>query len=368
MRIGSGSSETPNGSPLATGKRRFVVVETPLSDARDDALAILEATRRGVIDAARFDWLYRENPDGHAVLWAIREVPTGEMAGFTVAVPRRVVVDGVVRVCWNGADFSMLPKYRTLGLAVKLRRAAKEGVDAGRVDFLYAHPNERMAVIHAKVGHQPVGRMYRYAKPLRAAPYLRESVQSELVAGALGRLVEPLLRLDGREWRHRLSSDVRLVESPKFDERYDHLFDDSAGCARVVGVRDGRYLNWRYAENPLYGTHALEASEGGRLRGYLLFVVDGDTASIKDLFPPNDEAVARDLIAAMIRHGRKRGLKSLSVATLEGNPLDARFAEFGFRRRPESSQMFAHARADSPWRDVVLEKRSWFVTVGDRDV
>ena len=353
---------------LWTDSRPFQVVEESLDSSRNDAIAVLGATRRDAVDAARFDWLYRGNPDGEAVLWAIRKAETGDMAGFTVALPRRVIVDRQVRICWNGADFSILPKFRTLGLAMKLRRAAKEGVDAGRVDFLYAHPNERMAVIHGKVGHQPVGRMFRYAKPLRVAPYLRERLKREALATAAGWLVDPLLRFGNREWRHRTSCEVRMVDSPRFDDRYDRLFDESAGCARVVGVRDGRYLNWRYAENPLYETHALEASEGNRLRGYLLFRVEEESASIKDVFPPNDETVARDLIAAMIREGRRRGLKSVSVTTLEGNPWDARFAEFGFRRRPGSSQMFGYASAESPWRDVVLDKQSWFLTVGDRDV
>ncbi len=344
------------------------VLEEQVTNSLKECVATLNATRRNPTDEARFDWLYQANPDGEAVLWAIRHAETNEMVGFTVALPRRMLVDGELRTCWNGADFSILPKYRTLGLAMKLRRAAKEGVDAGRVDFLYAHPNERMAVIHAKVGHQPVGRMLRYAKPLRAAPYLHEKLGRGTLAAVAGWVVDPMLPFGSREWRHRASTEVRLVESPKFDERYDRLFDESARCARAIGVRDGRYLNWRYAENPLYATHALEASEGGRLRGYLLFRVEGDSASIKDVFPPNDEAAARDLIAAMIHGGRRRGLKSASMTTLEGNPWDARFAEFGFRLRPESSEMFGYAPADCAWRDIVLDKQSWFLTVGDRDV
>jgi hypothetical protein len=262
----------------------------------------------------------------------------------------------------------MMPKYRTLGLAMKLRRAAKEGVDAGRVDFLYAHPNERMAVIHAKVGHQPVGRMFRYAKPLTAAPYLQAKLKRKALAATIGAVVDPLLRFDGRQWRHRASLDVSLASEPRFDGRYDHLFDEAAGRVPVVGVRDARYLRWRYAENPLYQTHALEAREGGRLRGYLLFVIGEETAYVKDVFPPDDETAARDLIAAAIREGGRRRLKSLSVTTLEGNAWDGRFAEFGFRRRADNSQMFGYASPECPWRDVVLDKRSWFLTVGDRDV
>lgn len=346
----------------------FQVVQESLDGACEDAIALLDRTRQATADRSRFDWLYRKNPDGEAVLWSIREVATGEMAGFTVALPRRVVVDGQARVCWNGADFSILPKFRTLGLAMKLRRAAKEGVDAGRVDFLYAHPNERMAVVHSKVGHTPVGRMVRYAKVLRAGPYLQTKIRSNRAAAAIGWMVNPLLRFDGRQWRHRHTWDVRSVSPARFDDRYDRLFEEGANGSRIIGVRDARYLNWRYAENPLYETHALEARDGSRLCGYLLFVVEDGVAHIKDLFPAGQRAAVRDLIVAMIRKGRKLGLQSLSVATLEGNPLDPYFAEFGFRKRPDGSQMFAYARADSPWRDVVTASRSWFLTVGDRDV
>lgn len=346
----------------------FQVVEDSLDTAREEAIAVLDATRRGQIEAVRFDWLYRDNPDGQAVLWAVRKVETGEMAGFTVALPRRMIVDGQMRTCWNGADFSMKPKFRTLGLAMKLRRAAKEGVDGGRVDFLYAHPNEKMALIHSKVGHSPVGRMLRYAKVLRTGPYIEKRAGNRLLAAAMGAAVDPVLRLAGREFRHRPVHDVQAVDSVRFDDRYDGLFEEAAGRARIVGVRDADYLNWRYADNPLYETRALEARDGNRLRGYLLYTIQDDVANIKDIFPPGDGRVARDLIAGMIRKGRKLGLKSLSVATLEGNPVDPYFAEFGFRRRPEISEMFAYASPDSPWCDMVLDGNAWFLTVGDRDV
>ncbi len=346
----------------------FLVAEESQGAAQAHAIALLGATRKTPVDAARFDWLYRKNPDGEAVLWTVRDGKSGEMAGFTVALPRRVMVDGEVRICWNGADFSMHPKFRTLGPAIKLRRAAREGVDAGRVDFLYAHPNERMAVVHARVGHLPVGRMFRYAKPLRIGPYLQTKVSSRFLAGILGAVGDRLVRLGARETWHRSTCEVGPRAGDRFDERYDRLFEQAAGCARVVGVRDARYLNWRYAENPLYETRVLEARDGGRLRAYLLYVVNDDTASIKDVFPPGDGAAVRDLIAGVIREGRRLGLRSASVTTLEGNPLDRHFAEFGFRLRPESSQMFAYAPPERPWREVVTDRQAWFLTVGDRDV
>jgi len=346
----------------------FDILEDSLEAAQDAVIAVFNQTRKRPSAIDRYDWLYRRNPDGKATLWTIRTGGAAEVVGFTVALPRRMLVDGQSRICWNGADFSILPRYRTLGLAMKLRRLAKEGVDGGRVDFLYAHPNERMAVIHGKVGHQPIGRMLRYAKVLRTAPYLRDRGNSALLARVAGCLLDPVLRFDGRQWRHQQTFEVRAVDRPEFSDRYDHLFADTPCSARVIGVRDGRYLDWRYRENPLYETHSLEAREGNQLRGYLLYRIDGETAMIKDVFPPDDSAVVRDLVAAMIREGRRRGLRNLSVVTLEGNPIDVRFAEFGFRRRPETSEMYAYAPAGCMWRGTVLDKTAWFLTVGDRDV
>lgn len=354
---------------IASGTAQFEITEARLSETViGEAAGVLNATRRQEVGAGRMEWLYRRNPDGEAVLWAIRAAESGELAGFTVALPRRVWVDGREHVCWNGADFSILPKYRTLGLAVKLRRAAKEGIDAGRAEFLYAHPNERMGVIHARVGHSPIGRMVRYARLLRSAGHLEERLKNRWLAKAAAAVVDPALRLQGLGWRHRSTTTVRLIERARFDERFDRLFAETAPANGVIGVRDARYLNWRYAENPLYETHALLAEDGGELRGYLLFVVENEMVSVKDVYPADCRDVVGDLVAAAIREGRRRGVRSVSFTALETNPLIPVFAEFGFRERPGSSEMFGYAAEASPLRARVLDKQAWWVTVGDRDV
>jgi len=356
--------------PVSSSKPLFQVQEEPLAAVRDEAIALLDMTRKGPIDTARFDWLYKQNPDGPAVLWSVRDGKTGQMAGFTVALPRRVVIDGEQRICWIGADFSMHPKFRTLGPAIKLRRAAKDGVDAGRVDFLYAHPNDRMAKIHERVGHKPVGRMLRYAKVLKTGPYLQRRLKNRLVAGTLGGVLDVALRFTGRGFRRWLSTNVRLRQTTTFDDRFDRLFAESVNSAHIIGVRDARYLNWRYADNPLYESQLLtaEAEEDGRLRGYLVFTVDEGVGHIKDLFPPGDETVLCDLIAGMIRVGRRLGLTSLSIACLEGNPVLPLLERFGFRLRLGTSRMFAYGSEGRPWSESVTQHAAWFLTVGDRDV
>ncbi|QDT46434.1 hypothetical protein Pan258_04530 [Symmachiella dynata] len=346
----------------------FEIVEESLDVARDDAIAVLDATRQHAVDRSRFQWLYCDNPDGPAVLWAIRKTETGEMAGFTVALPRRMLVDGQLRHAWNGADFSILPRFRTLGLALKLRRAAKNGVDDQRVDFLYAHPNEKMAVIHAKVGHSPIGEMVRYAKVLRTAPYIQRKVGNNALATVGGAMLDPLLRIAGAETRHRAKCNTSLMDITNIDERFDKLFANAAPARGVIGVRDSRYLRWRYAENPLETAQVIIAEENGQLCGYLVMTTQQDMGVIKDLFPMDRPEVARDLLATAIRQGRKQGLNSLSFTMLCSNPLVSSLVKFGFRQRSGLSQMYGYAPESSELRATLLDVNAWWLTVGDRDV
>jgi hypothetical protein len=327
----------------------FQVSEEPVDRSWEEAMKVLNATRRQPVPAERFDWLYRRNPDGKAVLWAARDNNSNTMLGFTVALPRRAMVEGSHQLVWNCADFSIHKQCRTLGIALKLRRLAKEGVDLGRVNILYAHPNDGMAVIHLKVGHFPIGHMIRYAKALRTAGYLSHKFRSNALGGLVGRVADPILRFAGRESRHRATMATTLISPAAFDDRFDDL-------------------NWRYVQNPLYQTEMLIAEKGLRLAGYLLFVVQDGVANIKDLFPPCEPVVARDLIVALVRESRRRRLSSISVGLLEGNPLVPILNEFGFHERPDTSTMYSYVSPESPLHEAVKNPSSWFITVGDRDV
>jgi hypothetical protein len=146
------------------------------------------------------------------------------------------------------------------------------------------------------------------------------------------------------------------------------LFEEGHSGRRVVGVRDSRYLNWRYAKNPLYRTHAIVAEADGRLVGYALFVLQESVAHIVDVFVSGGRPVERDLLEALTDHARGLGLASISAVVLDGHPVVGTLCEAGFVRRPDSSQMFGYAREESPLRKLILSHASWLLSVGDRDV
>ncbi len=370
-------------SLTSSATRYEVVREESLGPIRDELVALMNATRTRRVEGGRFDWLYGANPDGPAVIWSLRKFgggasggdasgggasDGGEMVGFTSCLPRRVVVDGVVRRAWIGSDFSVLPRYRTLGLAAKLRRAAKEAIDAGEAELLYAHPNDRMASVHQRVGHKRIGLMQRYARMLRTGPFLEERLQSHRLAQVGEAILDPLLRMADPEKRSRRRSTVERGKAAGFDERFDRLFEDAVGQNSVVGVRDALYLNWRYGTNPLYESQLLTAYREGHLVGYLIFNWEADALMIRDLFPANDAATVRDLLSEATRWGRERRMRSATFTVFEQHPLVPLLMRSGYRPRAEQSQMFAHVPSRLYQRELLERAETWQITVGDRDV
>ncbi|MBX3440140.1 MAG: hypothetical protein KF861_21800 [Planctomycetaceae bacterium] len=355
-------------STMTTTTGYEVAREPALEPVRDDLVALINATRSRTVDGRRFDWLYEENPDGPAVIWSLRKADTGEMVGFTACLPRRMLVEGVERRAWVGADFSMLPHSRTLGPALKLRRAAKEAIDAGEVDFLYSHPNDRMASIHQRVGHQRIGLMQRYARVLRTESLVAERLKSPMLGQIGGAVLDPFLRLADPEKRTQRECCIERHPSCRFDARFDVLFAERAPKNGVFGVRDALYLNWRYGTNPLYESHVITALRDDRLAGYLVFNIESDSLYIRDVFPADDPAVARDLLAEATRWGRELRLRSATFTVFQGNSILPVLEQFGYRPRAEQSQMFAYAGPQLHSSGVLAQADNWQITVGDRDV
>lgn len=320
--------------------------------------ATLNANRAHTTSLDRFRWLYHDNPDGRARAWLAVDDRTGGVAGFTAVFPRRVRLRTGQRVlAWNCGDFSIHTRYRTGGVAIKLRRAAREAVDAGETPFLYAHPNERMLPVHLKVGHSPLGRMVRYARPLRlnTGIALVDAVSSAA------------LRLAGRELPAADAADCELVGNADLGEEFGDLYDRVSPSLGTLLVRDARYLDWRFRRTPVDGCELLVLRSSGRLRAYLALTASDDVVHVKDWLA-EDASAFGSIWTAGLRLARKRGARSVSVIALETHPDLARLRLFGFRPRPDWSTAVTYAPEGWPSRDCVANAAAWYMTVGDRDV
>ena len=314
-------------------------------------------TRQATLD--RFRWLYLSNPDGRAKAWLAVDDKTGETAGFTAVFPRRVRPAGVPTpvLAWNCGDFSIHQKYRAGGVAVKLRRAAREGVDRGDSPFLYAHPNDRMLPVHMRVGHKALAQMVRYGKVLRA------NTGSTLV----DRFSSTVLRFAGLDMFAGRGAAVELVTSWPSASELDALDERTRERMGTALVRDAMYLAWRFRRNPFEPIELFVARREGRLTGYLAFLVKDGHCAVKDWI--GETGADRDaLFAFLLAELRRRDVARVSVIALETHPDLARLRQFGFSKRPDASTAVVYAAENYPAKASVLDPSAWYMTVGDRDV
>jgi hypothetical protein len=307
----------------------------------------------------RFRWLYFDNPDGRATAWFAIDDRNGAIAGCTAVLPRRVRLkdSGRVVVAWNCGDFCINPAYRTLGVAVKLRRVARDAVDAGQAAFLYAHPNDRMLQVHLRVGHTPLGAMVRYAKLLRPR---NGSRLARTAAGTLLRFVGKEILVDRRH-------DVEIIQDREPPEDITAIYDRATSRIGTAVVRDRPYLNWRFRQSPVEAHTMLVTRASGRPAGYVVFSARDDVAMVKDWLAV-DEPSRDELFAAMIAWCRDHDLATISVSALESHPDLPVLRAFGFVRRPEQTTAIAYAGGHTADTAAVRSPASWYMTVGDRDL
>jgi hypothetical protein len=336
----------------------IVIRQADLEHELGDVAKTVNASFECDLPIERFRWLYQANPDGPATAWLAFDDSSGKIVGTTAVCPRRVRIGGSGRdvLAWNCCDFSIRSRYRTMGAAVKLRRAARTGVDAGGSPFLYAHPNDRMLAIHLQVGHRTLGKMVRHAKLLRTSSGVR----------AVDRAASVALRIVGRDLWRRSNHDAELIEQWPL-AALDSLFEEASHQLGTAVVRDSRYLEWRFRQNPLERSEMIVARRGGRLTGYLIFTLKHDIGVVKDWLAMDTSSVDA-LFQSLTAEMRRRDAPSISVTALESHPDLRRLTALGFLRRPDSTTAVVYVSPDSADSTMITNPAAWYMTLGDRDV
>ncbi|MFQ5598031.1 MAG: hypothetical protein ACE5GK_08275 [Nitrospiria bacterium] len=337
---------------------------------RDQAVLIktLNENRSHTTDTHRYRWRYLDNPHGQAKAWLAIDDKNGTVAGFTVAHPRVMSVEGKAVVCWNCGDFSIHKKYRTLGVAVKLRSAATQCINRGDPPFLYAHPNDRMTLIHLKVGHKTLGQMVRYARPIGLDRFLPKLLQGTPVSSGLRRTYHRGLSMLKGASRFRLPFDCRVVEGFWEDAPYEDLMAMAKKEWKIVGRRDGSYLKWRFGEQPSQKISTLLLFKKNKLVAYAFFSLQDRVMHVHDLFSLPEDRVFNGLVAHITEAAYDYKAETVSIVLLESNPLIPSLLRNGYLLRPERSNVMVHVFPGFTSGHVIVDEENWFMTVGDRDV
>ena len=312
----------------------------------------------------KYDWFYLRNPAGEPhVLLARTPAENGVAVGVIglgirhMRLGDRLVEAGLL------ADFGVVAEHRTLYPAMLLQTSLRDRF-LPQLGLIYGFPNPKSEPVVKRLGYKVAGRMVRYVRVLRSAHYLPAQIP------------HPIRRIVGRAtdgWRHawrrsQYAHDFRDRSAQWLDQpdaRFDALWAAQSDPALLIGVRDRRFLAWRFEHKPWrkFRFLTLSAKDNG-LIAYAVCEAVGKVLHVRDLLchPDYPDCLAL-LFDALFHDAYADGRSSVSfefvgparvVNTLERLGMVARDS-----RNVMCTQTDAHALA--------MQQAQWYLTSADED-
>jgi len=304
---------------------------------RADVLSLLAEHVPGSDVAARYAWLYEQNPHGRAVTAIAHDERSGEPLGITSVFPRRVLCKGQTRLGSIGGDGFVRPSARRRGIATALHRACLAAMREEGIDAMFGPPERYNLRALERAGAHIVTHVCRYVRP-------------RLVQSVLG----PLSRL-GRSAR-----GARLDPITGHDNLVDEIFSRVADDEHVMPMRDAAFYAWRFVACPSGAQRAYVVRLDNRPAGICVLEPRAGRVAVVDLVAPRHEY--NRVLAAVASVSEAR---SLIVQLNEKGPGSATLPLAGFfPRERKPFQVLATENADR----AMLEAPRWYYTWGDGDV
>jgi GNAT superfamily N-acetyltransferase len=316
-------------------------------------------------DEARFDWLYRRNPHGTVRVWTAVDTTRGAVVGVAAAFPRRIYVGEREATVWVLGDFCVDPRYRSLGLALKLQKTCLAAANSAAVPFCYDFPNIGMMAVYRRLGVVPFGEIIRFARPLTVNRQVNRMIKLPVLAAgfsAIGNLFLKLYSLRNRKDR----ALTTFLHVGRCGEEFSALCRGIRGRFGLFVQRSAEYLNWRYLDNTYQPHEILTARKRGSLVAYAVFIQAGENGSIVDLVGSEDAGVLTTLIEAVVALLKSRGVNTISVPMFGSHPWVPLLRGLGFMPR-ESKPVVVHCSPPFLPEMVTLAQRGFFLMQGDRD-
>ncbi|HJW11292.1 MAG TPA: hypothetical protein VJ598_05885 [Albitalea sp.] len=313
---------------------------------------------------AKFDWFYIANPYGKTRQLLLCAGPEAERVGAAGLVTRELWARGEALSAGLLTDFYVAPEHRTLAPAMQLQRQMRK-VGLELHDLLYGYPNEKSLPIVKRLGYANLGDLAKFVRLLRYGEYLQRWLP-RWASRAPGAIIDRLLPFAFRP--HRLLLQAWHGEwVAAADDRFDALWARVKRSAAIVGVRDQRFLTWRFFARPShqYRVFVLSRQRGGEIAAYAVCEAIGDTFHIRDLLadPQANDAI-RVLLHRLSQHAFAEGFVRLSFEFLGNATMRHTLRAAGLFERDKAPLVIGFG----PQAKDSLAGLDWYLTPADTEL
>ena len=264
---------------------------------------------------AEAEWLYKDNPNGTAVIMAAFD-ENGELVGVRPALPWKFWWRGTQRSAYEFADAMVAPQHRKRGIFTRLVQQLHDF--AAESDALqFTIPNGNSLPIYQRMPLVTViGSSETRVKPISWPRYLgyRMGLNGHETRRAADPAVGSLLK----------AGDVRLTPVERFDAELERVHSDLVQSIAGFTVRDSRFLQWRYFGSPV--------------RSYRV-------AHLLDVYMKPDRALAHAAFGLLIDWAAHLGAIAIHFNASQGNFFHGVAAQCGFWLKKTSGALVVDSRS-----------------------
>jgi hypothetical protein len=339
-----------------------------VGDVVADSARVLDLWRQNPLQRtrveAKYRWLYLDNPFHGGMQLFLRHEACEPPVGSAGLVPRQFMARGRSVSAGQLTDLFVQESHRTLQPALLLQRRMRSiGLDAH--DLLYGFPNTKSLPVVKRIGYTQLGEFTKFVMPLRYGPELRRWLP-KWMTGMVGSALDILHPIYFRP-RFPMRSGWRGQWADQADDRLDAFWEHARQFDGIIGVRDRRFLAWRFFERPdhRYRLFLLTRGPSDALSAYAVCEALNDTMHIRDLLAdPRSAQSLRWVIHLLARQARREGFDKLTFECSSGDRLRGVLCSTGLFVRG-SAPVLVSMRADTA---ASLGGLEWYLTAADTEL
>jgi len=340
-------------------------------DSEKEKIEILELTKKtfgntDISNSSYFDWQYRNNPNGKAiVILAQDDLNDNVIIGTNTIIPTKLLVEQEEILSSLACNVQVNSKYQNQGIFSELLSLMTLEAKNQEIMSLFAIPNDNSFNSFIKEGSIEIFQLPLLLRPLKFSNYFNSPFKK-------------ILKIF--EFFYKIKVSTNNVEEFNGDfQIFEKLFDKLSKRVSILQKRNSEYLKWRYLEHPTRKYQIYVLKNNDELIGYIIiklhtvnnkkigvildYVVDSTTS----------EKLLKTLIHKALDYFWKNNA-SVAISTCGSTLLETKLLkEEGFFNipsflKPEPLHFIVKIYDSDEKLKKLTKYNNWFFTFGDYDV
>lgn len=341
----------------------------PGNEARVSVETLWEQVYGG-FSAARYDWLYVNNPAGAATVCLLRDDDPDSIVGSTALLPRNLCTEGRILRAGIAADLMVDHRHRSLGPSIILQKGLLEHLAEIGIEAVYAFPNPKSIPMTKRIGYRQVAQRMALVLPLRSEAFLRERIPHVVARKSAAMMIDIALYLRPRLYTPFPAPGREHFVTTGFDAAFDDIWSRIKSGYMLIGEKTAAFLNWRYRDSPqgTYAVFGLRRRKQQTLDGYVVHSRREGRMHIADFAWDPARISLEELLIRFARWSSAAGAEAVSIALTASPDLMRSFGRAGFHLREAIDPLTVYTPANRPLSfEAGRDYGSWYLVPGDND-